>query len=133
LRTNFAALAIENSTAIRLFLTMAQILHHIDADTPIRMLVAECEQPTTMLAALYFAKLFGIEDKVDVSPLFETETALEHGGRFLDALLAEPAYRAYARCAAVCRSRPAFPTRALCGAIPRRWPSSACRGAWPRR
>lgn len=97
LRSNFAALAIENSTAIRLFLTMAQILHHVDADTPIRMLVAECEQPTTMLAALYFAKLFGIEDKVDVSPLFETETALEHGGRFLDALLAEPAYRAYAR------------------------------------
>jgi len=97
LRTNFAALAIENSTAVRLFLTMAQILHHIDADSPIRMLVAECEQPTTVLAALYFAKLFGIEDKVDVSPLFETETALEHGGRFLDALLAEPAYRAYAR------------------------------------
>ncbi|HZV08481.1 MAG TPA: phosphoenolpyruvate carboxylase, partial [Novosphingobium sp.] len=97
LRTNFAALAIENSTAVRLFLTMAQILHHIDADTPIRMLVAECEQPTTVLAALYFAKLFGIDDKVDVSPLFETETALEHGGRFLDALLAEPAYRAYAR------------------------------------
>jgi phosphoenolpyruvate carboxylase len=97
LRSNFAALAIENSTAVRLFLTMAQILAHIDADTPIRMLVAECEQPTTVLAALYYAKLFGIEDKVDVSPLFETETALEHGGRFLDALLAEPAYRAYAR------------------------------------
>ncbi|NBC37820.1 phosphoenolpyruvate carboxylase [Novosphingobium sp. FSY-8] len=97
LRANFAALAIENSTAVRLFLTMAQILHHIDADSPIRMLVAECEQPTTVLAALYFAKLFGVEDKVDVSPLFETETALEHGGRFLDALLAEPAYRTYAR------------------------------------
>jgi phosphoenolpyruvate carboxylase len=97
LRSNFAALAIENSTAVRLFLTMAQILQHIDAETPIRMLVAECEQPTTVLAALYFAKLFGIEDKVDVSPLFETETALEHGGRFIDDLLAEPAYRAYAR------------------------------------
>ena len=97
LHTNFAALAIENSTATRLFLTMVQILHHIDADTPIRMLVAECEQPTTVLAALYYAKLFGIEDKVDVSPLFETETALEHGGRFLESLLAEPAYKAYAR------------------------------------
>ncbi|MDE1915665.1 MAG: phosphoenolpyruvate carboxylase [Sphingomonadales bacterium] len=97
LRSNFAALAIENSTAVRLFLTMAQILQHIDADTPIRMLVAECEQPTTVLAALYYAKLFGIENKVDVSPLFETEAALEHGGRFLDDLLAEPAYRAYAR------------------------------------
>jgi phosphoenolpyruvate carboxylase len=97
LRSNFAALAIENSTAIRQFLAMAQILGHIDADAPIRMLVAECEQPTTVLAALYFAKLFGIESKVDVSPLFETESALEHGGRFLDALLAEPAYRDYAK------------------------------------
>ncbi|WP_324261431.1 phosphoenolpyruvate carboxylase [Altererythrobacter sp. H2] len=97
LRTNFAALATESSTAIRQFIAMAQILRHIDADAPIRMLVAECEQPATMLAALYFARLFGVEGKVDVSPLFETETALEHGGRFLDALLAEPAYRAYAR------------------------------------
>ena len=97
LRTNFAALATESSTAIRQFLAMAQILKHIDADAPVRMLVAECEQPATVLAALYFARLFGVEGKVDVSPLFETETALEHGGRFLDALLAEPAYRAYAR------------------------------------
>ena len=97
LRSNFAALAIENSTAIRQFLAMAQILGHIDSDAPIRMLVAECEQPTTVLAALYFAKMFGIDDKVDVSPLFETESALEHGGRFLDALLAEPAYRDYAK------------------------------------
>ncbi len=97
LRTNFAALATESSTAIRQFIAMAQIIGHIDADAPVRMLVAECEQPATMLAALYFARLFGVADKVDVSPLFETETALEHGGRFLDALLAEPAYRAYAR------------------------------------
>ncbi len=97
LRANFGALAIESSTAIRQFLAMAQILHHIDADAPIRMLIAECEQPTTVLAALYFARLFGIDDKVDVSPLFETESALEHGGRFLDALLAEDAYRAYTR------------------------------------
>ncbi len=97
LRSNFGALAIESSTAIRQFLAMAQILRHIDADAPIRMLVAECEQPATVLAALYFARLFGVEDKVDVSPLFETETALEHGGRFLDALLAEDIYRDYAR------------------------------------
>ena len=96
LTSNFAALAIEASTAIRQFLAMAQILKHIDADQPIRMLVAECEEPATVLAALYFAKLFGVEDKVDVSPLFETEHALEHGGRFLEALLAEEAYRDYA-------------------------------------
>lgn len=96
-RSNFAALAIESSTAIRQFLAMAQILHHVDADAPIRMLIAECEEPATILAALYFARLFGIADKVDISPLFETETALEHGGRFLDELLAEDIYRDYAR------------------------------------
>ncbi|RJY09165.1 phosphoenolpyruvate carboxylase [Aurantiacibacter aquimixticola] len=96
-RTNFGALAIEASTATRQFLAMAQILQHVDADAPIRMLIAECEEPATVLAALYFAKLFGIEDKVDVSPLFETETALEHGGRFLDELLAEDVYRDYAK------------------------------------
>ncbi len=96
-RSNFAALAIESSTAIRQFLAMAQILAHVDADAPIRMLIAECEDPATILAALYFAKLFGIEGKVDISPLFETESALEHGGRFVDALLAEETYRDYAR------------------------------------
>ncbi len=97
LRSNFAALAIENTTAVRQFLAMAQILSAIDADAPIRMLIAECEDPQTVLAAVYFAKLFGIEDRVDVSPLFETESALEHGARFLDALFAEPAYQAYVR------------------------------------
>lgn len=95
--SNFGALAIEASTAIRQFLAMAQILAHIDADAPIRMLIAECEEPATILAALYFAKLFGIEDHVDISPLFETESALEHGGRFLDELLSEDIYRDYAR------------------------------------
>ena len=97
LRSNFAALAIESSTAIRQFIAMAQIIAHVDADTPVRMLIAECEQPSTILAALYFARLFAVEDKVDVSPLFETESALEHGGRFLDALLAEESYQANAR------------------------------------
>lgn len=97
LRSNFAALAVESTTAVRQFLAMAAILRHVDADTPIRLLIAECEQPQTVLSALYFAKAFGIDEKVDVSPLFETETALEHGGRFLDALLAEPAYVAHAR------------------------------------
>src|SRR5690606_378796 len=97
LRANFAALAIEASTATRQFIAMAQILSHVDADAPLRMLVAECEQPSTILAALYFARLFGVEEKVDISPLFETESALQHGGRFLDALLAEEEYRDYAR------------------------------------
>ena len=96
LPVNFAALAVETTTAVSQFLAMAQILKHIDADGPIRLLIAECEQPDTVLAALYFAKLFGIDDKIDISPLFETEAALEHGGRFLDAL-GEPIYQDYVR------------------------------------
>ncbi|MBN9788595.1 phosphoenolpyruvate carboxylase [Pseudonocardia sp. TMWB2A] len=95
LRSNIAALAVESTTAVRQFLAMAQILRHIDADAPIRMLIAECETPHTVLAALYFSKLFGIDDRVDISPLFETESAMEHGGRFIDALLREPDYRDY--------------------------------------
>lgn len=94
---NFANLAIETTTAVRQFLAIAQIIKHIDADNPVRLLIAECEQPTTVLSALYFAKLFGIDGRIDISPLFETETALEHGGRFLDALLGEEIYRDYIR------------------------------------
>ena len=68
LGANFGSLAVESSTAVRQFLAMTQILKHIDADTPIRMLIAECEQPATALSALYFARLFGIADKIDISP-----------------------------------------------------------------
>jgi phosphoenolpyruvate carboxylase len=97
MRSNFAALAIENTTAIRQFVSIAQIVRHIDADAPVRLLIAECEQPETILAALAFARMFGVADHVDISPLFETESALEHGGRFLGALLAEPHYQTYVR------------------------------------
>jgi phosphoenolpyruvate carboxylase len=97
LEVNFAALAIESTTAIRQFIGITQILQHIDGDSAIRLLIAETEQPATVLSALYFAKLFGVDKQIDISPLFETGDALEHGGRFLDALLAEPVYQDYAR------------------------------------
>lgn len=96
-RVNFAALAIENTTAVRQFITIAQILKHVDADSPIRLLIAECEQSVTVLSAIYFAHLFGVADKVDVSPLFETPQALERAGRMLDVLLGTPEYAAAVR------------------------------------
>lgn len=92
---NFASLAIERATVIRQFIVIAQILKHIDADTPIRLLIAECESPFTVLSALYFARLFGVEDKVDISPLFETERALDRGARVIEQLLRTKSYRAY--------------------------------------
>ncbi len=92
---NFASLALESATAIRQFIAIAQILKHIDGDKPIRLLIAECESPFTPLAALYFARLFGVADRVDISPLFETEQALEHGAAVIESLLKTRSYARY--------------------------------------
>ena len=94
---NFGSLFLEQMTARRQFMMCAQILKHIDADTPIRFLIAECEAPATVMGAVYLARAYGVEDKLDISPLFETPEALEGGGRFIERLLAEPEYRAYVK------------------------------------
>jgi len=94
---NFETLDLENATAIRQFALAAQIAKHIDSETPIRYLIAECESPATILIAVYFAKLFGVEKIVDVSPLFETPEALETGPRLVERLLAEKAYVDYVK------------------------------------
>ena len=70
---------------------MAQMLKHLDASEPIRFLIAECETAFTLLTALYFAKLFGVDDRIDISPLFETRKALERGAEIIAEALAVPA------------------------------------------
>jgi len=92
---NFETLDLESATAIRQFALAAQISKHVDRDAPIRYLIAEAESPATILIALFFAKLFGISQIVDISPLFETPAALETGPRLIERLLAEEAYRDY--------------------------------------
>ncbi|MES0402408.1 MAG: phosphoenolpyruvate carboxylase [Hyphomicrobium sp.] len=92
---NFETLDLESATAIRQFALAAQISKHVDRDTPIRYLIAESESPATVLIALFFAKLFGISEIVDISPLFETPAALETGQRLIERLLAEEAFRDY--------------------------------------
>ena len=42
-------------------------------------------------------KLFGVDDRIDISPLFETRTALERGAEIIAGALAVPAYRDYLR------------------------------------
>lgn len=96
-RFNFGALLAEQASATRLMMTVAQILKHIDAATPVRFLIAETESGATLLGALWLARLFGIDKKVEISPLFETADALEHGGRVLDEALRSAHYRAYLR------------------------------------
>ncbi|ODA66561.1 Phosphoenolpyruvate carboxylase [Methyloligella halotolerans] len=92
-QVNFGTLFVERATAVRQFIVAAQILKHVDPEAPIRLLIAETESPFTVLAALYFAKQFGIADKLDISPLFETVDAFEHGARVIESLLETKSYR----------------------------------------
>lgn len=94
---NFADLFLEQSTARRQFMLCAQMLKHIDAGSPIRFLIAESENPATVMAALYLARHYGVNTKLDISPLFETPEALETGGRFIERLLDEPEFATYVR------------------------------------
>lgn len=97
LDVNFADLFLEQSTARRQFMMCAQFLKHIDADSTIRFLIAESENPATVMGALYMARQYGVAGQLDISPLFETPEALETGGRFIQQLLAEREYMTYVR------------------------------------
>ncbi|MDF3624533.1 phosphoenolpyruvate carboxylase [Brytella acorum] len=98
LDVDFGAMLIEQSSAARLMMTMAQILKHIDASTPIRFLVAETESGFTLLATLWLARLFGIRDQqIEISPLFETQSALEHGETILEEAFRSSHWRDYLR------------------------------------
>lgn len=94
---NFETLDLETATAIRQFALTAQFQKHVDKETPIRFLIAECESPATVLIAVFFAKLFGVEKITDISPLFETPYGLENGARIMERLIEEKAYREYVK------------------------------------
>lgn len=96
-KINFASILAERTSAKRLFMIVAMMLKYIDATTPVRFLIAESETSLTLIAALYFAKLFGVEKKIDISPLFETTKAFERGIRVIDECLQNPTFAAYVR------------------------------------
>jgi len=90
---DFGALAAERASAARLMMTIAQILKHVDGTHPVRFLIAETETGYTLLAALWLARHYGIADKLEITPLFETASALEQGIRVLDDALRNPHWR----------------------------------------
>ena len=92
---DFGALLSEQASAARLMMTVAQIVKHVDGSAPVRFLIAETESGYTLLAALWLARLFGIEKHIEISPLFETAEALERGAGVLEEALRSPHYRAY--------------------------------------
>lgn len=94
---NFGSILQEQASAKQVMMVTAQILRYIDRTQPIRFLIAECETGFTLLSALYYAKRFGVADHLDISPLFETQTALEHGDQVIAEALRVPAFRAYVR------------------------------------
>ena len=67
----------EPTTAKRQLMLASLILKYIDNSVPIRLLIAECDHPATILSALYFAQKFGINNYLDISPLFETSNSIE--------------------------------------------------------
>lgn len=94
-KVHFGSVHGERATARRMMMLIAQFLKYVDEDEPVRLLIAETETAFTLLAALYLAKLFGVDDRIDISPLFETERALDRGVAVIANALAQPAYRDY--------------------------------------
>jgi phosphoenolpyruvate carboxylase len=94
---SFESLLAEPTSAKRLFITIAQMAKFVDAHSPVRFLIAETESGFTLLAALYFARLFGVDGLVEISPLFETQEAMHRGEAVIEEALKSPHYRAYLR------------------------------------
>ncbi|CAL7963819.1 phosphoenolpyruvate carboxylase [Gammaproteobacteria bacterium] len=92
--TNLGNIIQEQTSVKRLFMVLVYILKYIDV-TPIRFLIAEVENACSVLIVLYYAKLFGVEDKIDISPLFETEHGIHRGADIIETLLNNPTYYAY--------------------------------------
>ncbi len=94
---NFASLALESSTAHEKMILIAQMQKYIDGAAPIRLLIAETEDALVPLSVLYLARRYGVADKLDISPLFETADALNNGGRIIGKMLENDVYRDYIR------------------------------------
>ena len=94
---DFGALMAEQASAARVMMTVAQLTKHIDAESPVRFLIAETESGYTLLTALWLARLFGVERHIEISPLFETAEALDQGARVIAEALRSPHWCDYLR------------------------------------
>lgn len=92
---NLGSIMGERASARRMFMLVAELARHIDGRTLIRFLIAETESPFTLLAALYFARLFGVAHLVEITPLLETAEALRNGDTIIAEALKSPAFRSY--------------------------------------
>ena len=94
---DFGALLAEQASAAKLMMTIAQMVKHVDGGSRVRFLIAETESGYTLLVALWLARLFGIDRNIEISPLFETQEALEHGAVVIEEALRSRHWRDYLR------------------------------------
>ena len=94
-KINFGSILEENMNARRYFMLIKQIFKYIDENQSIRFLIAECDYSLTVMTALYFSKLFDVDKKVDISPLFETEKGISTGHNVISTLLKNNLFRKY--------------------------------------
>ena len=94
-KINFGSLLEENMNARRYFMLIKQMFKYIDQNQSIRFLIAECDYALTVMTALYFAKLFGVDKNIDISPLFETEKGLSSGHEVMNSLLKNIHFKKY--------------------------------------
>ena len=94
-KINFGSILEENLNARRYFMIIKQMFKYIDENQTIRFLIAECDYALTVMTALYFSKLFGVDEKIDISPLFETEKGLSTGHEVISSLLKNVHYKKY--------------------------------------
>ena len=85
-KINFGSILEENMNARSYFMIIKQMFKYIDENQTIRFLIAECDYALTVMTALYFSKLFGVDEKIDISPLFETEKGLSTGHEVISSL-----------------------------------------------
>ena len=90
-RVNFASVYVEQATARRQLMLAAQIRKHVDADAPIRFLIAETESPVTVLAAIALAdRVALVPDGVPAGAVGAALLARHHLGRAGGPLASEP-------------------------------------------
>lgn len=92
---NFVNVERESAVARRQLMLARQFIKYIDEDQKIKLLIAECEKPLTIMSALYLSHKFGVSDALDISPLFETSFGLEHGNKLIEQLLEQPTFLSY--------------------------------------
>ncbi len=91
--SNIIDVAQAGATIIKQMAMIRQFIDDLDSHCPTRFLVAETHNASTIKAALYFARRFGVGSHINVSPLFEDRIGGERGDKIMRILYRSKAYQ----------------------------------------